>query len=375
MNEVVSRVRDAVIAGVSATAMEELARAEVAQEMLEDDRVLRDDEVLEIAEDVVDGESIIDPQDSIVGEEASMTKPEYDNLPPDVKVKDTDGDDAVIVGSRVYKVKIRESDIAQRIAKSITSDMHGAFGIAAHDASYSSYNSPMKLSACSCPNCFSGNTTVVWYDGESNVVHCNDCGAEFDCAHEDERTIEEITMDEFQIIDEPDYSVFGTIFFSSENGWTFQIWENGEVTIEGVVEDPADAYEWFDAFPDFEESLSEDSVIIGSNGKRAKISKIGCHNVTVGEDEYSSIVLLAACKMGYLSIDASDVYDDPILPGDLYVDAENNSIQVEEMTNGDVVYVEDVYDESTACRRMSYKCATRQQFLSIIDNGGYSLMF
>lgn len=376
--DIILNLCDSIKSAMVASDIEEMCRYEVAQEMEYQDRILEDNEIEDIVDDVVRDEAIVDPISNIDDEGVvNVTDIEWENIPDSDKVTDTDGDESLMIEGAVHKVSIRKDDRIERIASRISKDIDTiwrlgnlASGINIDKESYKRVGA--DISAV-CPDCGSANQTVVWYDDDMCVVHCNDCDAEYETAlAEDEMSVEERTVEDIPIYEDENDSIFGSVFYDGELGWTWQIWHNGECIEQQLADDAGEAYGIFNAIRQEYESLAPGEIVKSvDDGSAEVIEDVSNDDVVIGGRVASRIRIATDIAMDKAVIDDSDIYDFDVEAGDCYKNLVGEEIEVIAANGQEVLYLASEFDDHTHDYRSNYQTAKRNVFVGYLIDKGY----
>lgn len=372
---------DALKAVAASSDIEEMCRYEVAQEMEYQDRILDDAEIEDIVNDVVVDEAVVDPIDSINDGVVEMTDIEWGNVSDDYKVIDTDGDESAIIEGSIYKVSLRKDDRVERIASKISREIESAWqlrnastGIACDKESYMKPIEAAELDVA-CPDCGSYNQTLVWYDGDFRYWHCNVCDTEYKVPTDggcEPMSIEEITTEDITIYEDDTQSVFGSLFYDGELGWTYQVWHNGECIAQDLVDDAGDAYGIFNSIKSEYDSLSVGATLkSASTGDEITISEIDGDSLHCGYSVVSKAAMACDIALGRVLVDNSDVYAFKIAAGDCYRNLVGEEIEVVTANGQEVLYMASEMDPYTHDYRTSYRTANRNKFVDYLVDKGY----
>ena len=257
---------NAIEGDVTASDMELMCRAAVAQKMRKARRFLTAEEILDITNDTVIEETAIDPEDIIEAEgELDVTDIEWESVPEEDKVEvelEEETVEGMVVGGKFYRANLRPdtsvSRYAQRIATSMDEQAHYAttFGVAPK-----ALFNPVPDVTMPCPKCASRNVTPVWYDKGEVIACCNECSHEFDASIEDvaKATLAERTVEDIDIL--PEFEVFGSVWYGEDGKFGYEVYASGDMVESG----DSDTFEWiqdhFDDIADTYEEISEGTVI------------------------------------------------------------------------------------------------------------------
>ena len=370
-------VCDALRAMAAASDIEEMAQYEVAQEIEWSDRLLDDAEIEDIVSDVVSDEAIADPLDSIEDGVVNMTDAEWENVPDTDKVIDTDGDESIVIEGRIYKVSLRKDDRVQRIASKISREIesfwnlrNAATGIAIDRESYKKKSADADIV---CPDCGSYNQTLVWYDGDNRYWHCNWCGGEYETpADAYDASVEEITTEDIPIYEDEDDSVFGSVFYDGELGWTWQIWHNGECIEQDIASDVGEAYGIFNTVKREYEGRAAGEVLKSTiDGESLMVDSVEGGNLVCDGGDISRAQAAVDIALGRVYADNSDVYGFDIEAGDCYKNIKGEEIEVVTANGQAVLYLANEMDAHTHDYRTEYRTANRNAFVGYLVDNGY----
>lgn len=386
MHEAIARIMDVIEDGISASDVEEICREAVVDEVLERARLITEEEIQRILEPVVRGEMIVDPEERIDGEHVDVTDVEYDNLPDEAKVEGaSDGEKKVVVRSRVYAARIRPDMNAKVIAAKIANEIRTAFfeirsqsGI---DLDFDSLHRSEPDADKGCPHCGSANTTPVWYDAGCMTVHCNSCDSDFEASMKGagKLSLKERTIEDYDIVPEAD--IFGSVWYDDggdrdyrEPGYPYEIFQDGEPVFMGWCSDFEDVMADFDDFSRKWHEISEGmSVYSSESGRELKVSSLDGSSVFFGKTRASRAKIAASAMRGTMRFGSSHLYCDSVKVGDLYRDARGNSMEVYDVSGGNVYYYDADIANRSASITVQHMRLPLQQFLGKVDERGYSL--
>lgn len=386
MHEAIAQIMDVIEDEISASDVEEICREVVVDEVLEQARLITEEEIQRILEPVVRGEIIVDPEERIDGEYVDVTDVEYDNLPDEAKAQDAAGGERkVLVGSKVYTAKIRPDMTARTLSKAIANEIKAAYfavksqsGI---DIDFDSLHRPEPECETGCPRCGSVNTTPVWYDAGCMTVHCNSCESDFEASMKgtEKLSLKERTIEDYDIVPEAD--IFGSVWYDDggdhdyrEPGYPYEIFQDGESVFMGWCSDFEDVMADFDDFSRKWHEISEGmSVYSSESGKELKVSSFDGSSVFFGKMRASRAKIAASAMRGTMRFGSSHLYCDDVRAGDLYRDARGNSMEVYDVSGGNVYYYDTDIANRSASITVQHMRLPLQQFLGKVDERGYSL--
>lgn len=386
MHEAIAQIMDVIEDEISVSDVEEICREVVVDEVLERARLITEDEIQRIIEPVVRRETIVDPEERIEGDYVDVTDVEYENLPDESKVEGaSDGEKKVVVRSKVYTARIRPDMNARVLASKIAGEIRAAFfqvkSYSGIDLDFDSLHREQPDADTGCPHCGSADTTPVWYDAGRMTVHCNSCDADFEASMRgtDKLSLKERTIEDYDIVPEAD--IFGSVWYDDggdhdyrEPGYPYEIFQDGESVLMGWHSSFEDVMDDFDDFSRKWHEISEGMSIYSSeSGRELKVSSFDGSSVFFDGMKASRARIAASAMRGTMRFGSSHLYCDSVKVGDLYRDARGNSMEVYDVSGGNVWYYDTDIANRSAAITVQPMSLPLQSFLKQVDEGGYAL--
>ena len=384
MHEAVPQIAEMIEEGISASDLEEVCRQAVAEEILDRARLITEDEVRRLIEPIVRHETAVDPAEAVDGGEVRLTDVEYDSLDPEQRAEDArTGARLVMIGSRAYPARISPDQRAVTIAASLSREVaEAAYGVCLANGWDADSMYREAADAPACPGCGSLDTTPVWFDAGRMTVHCNGCGNEFEADMDegpDELSMRDRTVEEYDVV--PEAGIYASVWFEGSDsefrpaGFRYEVHMGDEVLYEGWSETSEGAFDAVEAYAAAYRSIEEGLGLLSTeSGVGLTVDGVDGDEVRFGGRTGSRARIASALSRGVFQACRSEMYDGFVAVGDVYENAEGDSMEVYASEGGDVAFYDTRIAPASGRITVMPVSMRRGEFLRRVDEGGYEIV-